>query len=67
MTVSWWSVVAGVAGGVVLLWIVLIVALWFVRPDELRIRDALRLLPDLVRHVRRLGAVRRLAGIPSAF
>jgi uncharacterized membrane protein YkvA (DUF1232 family) len=60
MTVSWWSVVAGIAGGVVLLWIVLIVALWFVRPDDLRIRDALRLLPDLVRLLRRLAADRTL-------
>lgn len=50
----------GVAGGVLLLWIALIVALWFVRPDELRIRDALRLLPDLVRLLRRLAADRTL-------
>jgi uncharacterized membrane protein YkvA (DUF1232 family) len=60
MTVSWWSVVAGIAGGVVLLWVALIVALWFVRPDELRIRDALRLLPDLVRLLRRLAGDRTL-------
>jgi uncharacterized membrane protein YkvA (DUF1232 family) len=60
MAVSWWSVVAGIAGGVVLLWVALIVALWFVRPDELRIRDALRLLPDLVRLLRRLAGDRTL-------
>jgi uncharacterized membrane protein YkvA (DUF1232 family) len=60
VTVSWWSVVAGAAGGVLLLWAALIVALWFVRPDELRIRDALRLLPDLVRLLRRLAGDRTL-------
>jgi len=52
--------VAGVAAGVLLLWTALIVALWLVRPDELRIRDALRLLPDLVRLLRRLAADRTL-------
>ncbi|MEV5965312.1 YkvA family protein [Kribbella sp. NPDC051952] len=61
MTASWWwSAVAGVVGGVVLLWIALIVALWFVRPDDLRIRDALRLLPDLVLLLRRLAGDRTL-------
>jgi uncharacterized membrane protein YkvA (DUF1232 family) len=52
--------VVGVTGGVLLLWVALIVALWFVRPDELRIRDALRLLPDLVRLLRRLAGDRTL-------
>lgn len=47
---------AGVVGGVLLLWLALIVALWIGRPDELRVRDALRLLPDLVRLLRRLAA-----------
>jgi uncharacterized membrane protein YkvA (DUF1232 family) len=55
VSASWWTVVVGVTGGVLLLWVALIVALWFVRPDELRIRDALRLLPDLLRLLRRLA------------
>jgi uncharacterized membrane protein YkvA (DUF1232 family) len=60
VTVSWWSVVASVAGGVLLLWIALIAALWLVRPDDLRIRDTLRLLPDLVRLLHRLAGDRTL-------
>jgi uncharacterized membrane protein YkvA (DUF1232 family) len=60
VTVSWWSVVASVAGGVLLLWIALIAALWLVRPDDLRIRDTLRLLPDLVRLLHRLARDRTL-------
>jgi uncharacterized membrane protein YkvA (DUF1232 family) len=60
VTVAWWSAVVGVVCGVLLLWVVLIMALWFVRPDELRIRDALRLLPDLVRLLRRLAGDRAL-------
>ena len=43
------------AGGVLLLWGALVGSLWLARPDDLRIRDALRLLPDLVRMLRRLA------------
>lgn len=60
MNYSWWSVLIGVAGGVLLLWLALIVALWIGRPDELRLRDALRLLPDLVRMLRRLAGDKTL-------
>jgi uncharacterized membrane protein YkvA (DUF1232 family) len=58
--VEWWGVVGGVVGGVLLLWLVLIVLLWRSRPDELTARGALRLLPDVVRLVRRLAADRSL-------
>ena len=44
-----------VVGGLVVVWLILIVALWFARPDDLRLHDALRLLPDLVRLLRRLA------------
>jgi uncharacterized membrane protein YkvA (DUF1232 family) len=43
-----------------LLWVGLMVALWLVRPDQLRIQDALRLLPDLLRLIRRLASDRTL-------
>lgn len=62
MSFSWWSVLIGVAGGVLLLWVALIVALWIGKPDDLRIRDALRLLPDLVRMLRRLAGDKTLSG-----
>lgn len=54
MAWSWWSWV-GLAGGAVALWGGLLLTLWLVRPDELRVRDALRLLPDLLRLLRRLA------------
>lgn len=53
---GWLLSAAGVLSGLLLLWLVLVVALWTQRPDDLRIRDALRLLPDLVRMLRRLAA-----------
>ncbi len=49
-----------VLGGLLLLWLVLLVVLWRVRPDGLTISAALRLLPDLVRLVRRLAGDRDL-------
>lgn len=53
---GWLTTSAGVLAGLLLLWLALVVALWTHRPDDLRIRDALRLLPDLVRMLRRLAA-----------
>ena len=53
---DWAWAVLGVVGGVLLLWLALIAALWFTRPDELRLRDLVRLLPDVIRLLRRLGA-----------
>jgi uncharacterized membrane protein YkvA (DUF1232 family) len=52
---SWWTWAIAVGGGVLVLWLALIIALWLGRPDEVRARDALRLLPDLVRLLRRLA------------
>lgn len=54
MAWSWWTFV-GAAGGVLLLWGAVVSALWLGRPDDLRIRDAVRLLPDLVRLLRGLA------------
>lgn len=57
---DWWQTLLAVAGGVLLLWAVLLVFLWRARPEELTVRESLRLLPDLVRLVRRLAAERSL-------
>jgi uncharacterized membrane protein YkvA (DUF1232 family) len=52
----WWQILAGVAGGLLLLWLVLLTVLWRTKPDTARLRDGLRLLPDLIRLLRRLAA-----------
>lgn len=49
-------VALGSVAGVLLCWAILVVVLWRHRSDELRIRDALRLLPDLIRMFRRIAA-----------
>jgi uncharacterized membrane protein YkvA (DUF1232 family) len=53
---SWWWIPLSVVGGLVLIWLALIVALWLSKPDGSAIRDAIRLLPDLVRLLKRLAA-----------
>jgi uncharacterized membrane protein YkvA (DUF1232 family) len=58
--VDWWRLLLAVGGGLLLLWLVLLALLWWARPQELGAREALRLLPDLVRLVRRLAADRSL-------
>jgi len=53
---DWAWALVGVFGGLVLLWLILIATIWITRPDQMRIRDAMRLLPDLIRLIRRLAA-----------
>lgn len=54
----WWQTVIGVLAGLVLVYGVLLGLLWSYahrHPDTVSMRDALRLLPDLVRLLRRLA------------
>lgn len=51
-------VLVGVLGALLVSWLVLIAVMWFARPDEHSARDGMRLLPDVVRLVRRLAADR---------
>ncbi|QGK68957.1 DUF1232 domain-containing protein [Allosaccharopolyspora coralli] len=53
---GWVDAVIGVVGGIVLMWFVLVVALLMLRPQRESVQEALRLLPDLVRLLRRLAA-----------
>jgi len=59
---GWWQTLLGVAAGLLVLWLVLLLVLWWSRPDGTRLRDALRLLPDVLRLLRRLAADRSLPG-----
>lgn len=57
---STWPVLMGVLGGLLLLWLVLLVVLWRAAPDQPTVRETLRLLPDAVRLIRRLAGDRSL-------
>ncbi|PJK19899.1 YkvA family protein [Mycolicibacterium goodii] len=53
---EWWSIAIGGVLGLALLWLALVVVLWATKPDDVSLRDAMRLLPDLLRLLRRLAA-----------
>ena len=52
----WWDLLLGVVAALLLAWLALVVALVIVRPRGRLAREALRLLPDVLRLVRRLAA-----------
>jgi uncharacterized membrane protein YkvA (DUF1232 family) len=55
----WWQLLIGVVAGLLVLWLVMLGLLWREQrhqPDKMRLRAALRLIPDVVRLLRRLAA-----------
>ncbi|GGK75743.1 hypothetical protein GCM10012284_07130 [Mangrovihabitans endophyticus] len=56
----WWQALIGVATALLLAWLALLIALLMAKPGTAQLRDAVRLLPDLLRLLRRLGADPRL-------
>jgi uncharacterized membrane protein YkvA (DUF1232 family) len=53
---DWCTISLGVVGGLVVVWAVLAAVLWLTKPDEYALKEALRLLPDLIRLIKRLAA-----------
>ncbi|RZT17450.1 uncharacterized membrane protein YkvA (DUF1232 family) [Kribbella sp. VKM Ac-2569] len=56
----WVDLVVGVVAAVVLVWLALVIALVIVRPRGGLLREALRVLPDVLRLLRRLAADKSL-------
>ena len=59
MNVTVWRMLLGLVAGIGLLYLLLVAYLWRAyrrNPDAVRMREALRLLPDLVRLISRLAA-----------
>jgi uncharacterized membrane protein YkvA (DUF1232 family) len=57
----WWDLALGLAAALVLVWLALVIALILVRPRGGLLREALRLLPDVLRLIRRLAADKTLS------
>jgi uncharacterized membrane protein YkvA (DUF1232 family) len=55
-----WDLLIGVAGALLVTWLVLVIVLAIVRPRGGLLREALRLLPDVLRLARRLAADKTL-------
>ena len=56
----WWDLALGLVPALVLVWLALVVGLILVRPRGGLLREALRLLPDVLRLIRRLAADKTL-------
>ncbi|NBH01728.1 DUF1232 domain-containing protein [Amycolatopsis sp. SID8362] len=56
----WWDLLIGVGAALLLAWLILVVALVIIRPRGGLLREALRLLPDVLRLIRRLAADKTL-------
>ncbi|GAA2643368.1 YkvA family protein [Paractinoplanes durhamensis] len=56
----WWQTLIGVGVALLLTWVVLLIVLLAARPGKSQLTEALRLLPDLLRLLRRLAADRNL-------
>ncbi|WP_433305835.1 YkvA family protein [Actinoplanes sp. CA-030573] len=56
----WWKTLIGIGVGLVLIWVALLIALLVAKPGRGQLKEALRLLPDLLRLLRRLAADRSL-------
>jgi uncharacterized membrane protein YkvA (DUF1232 family) len=55
----WWQSALSVLAGLLLVWVLVVVALWVASrrsPDRVTLKDVVRLVPDVVRLVRRLAA-----------
>src|SRR4051794_18394596 len=59
----WWQALAGFVLGLLVVYAALLALLWLYarrHPEAIRLRDALRLLPDVIRLLKRLAADRSL-------
>lgn len=52
----WWDLLLGLAAALLLIWLALVITLLVARPRKGLLREALRILPDVLRLVRRLAA-----------
>lgn len=60
---TWWHTLLGVLGGLLAVYLLLLAALWRysrTHPEAVTMRDTLRLLPDVLRLLRRLAADKAL-------
>jgi uncharacterized membrane protein YkvA (DUF1232 family) len=55
----WWQLLISIGAALLLIWLALLIALVLAKPDKAQLKEALRLLPDLLR------LLRRLAGDPT--
>ncbi|ORW31516.1 hypothetical protein AWB91_14535 [Mycobacterium paraense] len=53
-----WSILIGALSGIMLAWLILAAAILLAKPDDLTLGDIIRLLPDLLRLLKRMATDR---------
>lgn len=56
----WWHTAVTALAGLALVWLALVAAMWVVKPDDMRLRELMRLLPDVLRLLTRLARDKRV-------
>ncbi|WP_370410414.1 YkvA family protein [Streptomyces fradiae] len=56
----WWDILLAIAAGLLATWLALMITLLLIRPNGALLTEAIRLLPDLIRLLRRLAADKTL-------
>lgn len=56
----WWDILLAIAAGLLAAWLALMIVLLVIRPKGALLTEAIRLLPDLIRLLRRLAADKTL-------
>ena len=56
----WWHIALGIGVGLVLVWVLLLIVLWRATPERTSLQEALRLVPDVLRLLRRLAGDKTL-------
>lgn len=51
----WWLIPVGLIIAIGIIWLALAVTLWITKPDDVGIADVMRLLPDVLRLLKRLA------------
>ncbi|MBM7785043.1 YkvA family protein [Tenggerimyces flavus] len=57
---TWLGIIVGIVAGVLLCWLVLVAVMWVAKPSGPMLTEALRLLPDLLRLLKRLAGDKTL-------
>ncbi len=57
-----WDTAIGIAAALIVIWVALVITLVILRPSGGLLREAVRILPDVIRLVRRLAADKTLPG-----
>jgi uncharacterized membrane protein YkvA (DUF1232 family) len=52
---DWWVIPIGIVGALILIWAALVATLWLAKPGEHDVKEALRLLPDVIQLIKRLA------------